>query len=399
MSEDVKDLLERAVGWYEPADRGPEGPRRRAERHRGRQRVTAAVVAFALFAAAGAFTWGAFRHTRAGTSPGQQSSQPTVAATIRVDGWPIDFTTAGASLWVIRGDDGALLRIDAHTDQPVGNPILCSMGAVATGADVLWAYGNNSNACLPEPTDGYRLWRIDPASGQVVGEIPVFSNPLFYMPKLAVGEGAVWVATWTERGTGDNFPGAPGFLWRIDPAGNRVTGHVRLGLDAGGLAVGEGAVWVTNASDRRPGTLFRIDPRTMRIVARITVGQGSSDVTVGFGSIWVANSDDGTVMRIDPKTNRVVATIPVEGGVSSLTAGEGAVWTSAWDSGTVARIDPSANRVTARLQLARPRLGLGPLEVGFGSVWVGSTDGKTIWRIDPHPTTGPAPSTRLSASP
>jgi YVTN family beta-propeller protein len=381
MAEDVRDLLERAVGWYEPAEGGPEGPQRRAERRRAHQRVTAVVVAFALFAGAGALTWSAFRHSRAGV-PGGQQPQPVVGATIHVDGHPISLATAGGSLWVVRGDGGELLRIDARTGKPVGNPILCSIEKVATGAGVLWAYGDNDNGCLPEPTSGYRLWEIDPTSGDLLKEIPVLSNTLFYMPQLAVGEGAVWVATWTERGTGDSFPGAPGIVLRVDLATNRVTGRARVGLDAGGLAAGEGAVWVTNANQPGAGTLFRIDPRTMRILARITVGRDPTDVAVGFGSVWVVNADDDTVMRIDPRTNRVVATIPVKGGPWQVEAGAGAVWTAS-ESGTVARIDPSSERVTAELRLEHRQGSLLALKVGLGSAWVASADGRTVWRIDP----------------
>jgi hypothetical protein len=52
-----------------------------------------------------------------------------------------------------------------------------------------------------------------------------------------------------------------GLLQRIDPAGNRVVHTLQVGpqeVEFGRLAVGEGAVWL---SDARARILIRIDPQ------------------------------------------------------------------------------------------------------------------------------------------
>ncbi|MGZ8585036.1 MAG: PASTA domain-containing protein [Actinomycetota bacterium] len=73
---DARDLLMEAVGSYEP--RGDLGAvERRVERHHRRQRVSAGLVAFAVFAAAGWFALTVFR-TGEGT-PGSTPTPPAAA--------------------------------------------------------------------------------------------------------------------------------------------------------------------------------------------------------------------------------------------------------------------------------------------------------------------------------
>ena len=100
------------------------------------------------------------------------------------------------------------------------------------------------------------------------------------------------------------------------------------------IAVGAGAIWVTDATPTRSrGSIRRVlrrrsrsartggdrrrrrrrvgrrrarrrrrpdRPRTSAVTTTIPVGQAPTGVAVGAGSVWVANSGDGTVTRIDP---------------------------------------------------------------------------------------------------
>jgi hypothetical protein len=145
---------------------------------------------------------------------------------------------------------------------------------------------------------------------------------------VAVGEGAVWVATW-------DFKAAS--VWRIDPEGNEVVATIPL-EDVQGVAAGEGAVWVVGGSCVEPlpedpdvcrldPWVARIDPRTNEAVATIPLdpppGLDSIDarghpgeVAVGAGAVWVLSdpaltdeSDRGASLhRIDPRTNEIAAT-------------------------------------------------------------------------------------------
>jgi YVTN family beta-propeller protein len=49
-------------------------------------------------------------------------------------------------------------------------------------------------------------------------------------------------------------------------------------------------------------------------------------LAVGEGAVWVTNTDAGTVSRIDPATNEVVKTIEVGGAPSGIVVAGGVVW-------------------------------------------------------------------------
>jgi YVTN family beta-propeller protein len=60
---------------------------------------------------------------------------------------------------------------------------------------------------------------------------------------------------------------------------------VRVGADPFGIAVGEGAVWVSN---RRGFSITRIDPKSNQVVRAVPVGNRPYGVTAGQGAVWVS---------------------------------------------------------------------------------------------------------------
>lgn len=130
---------------------------------------------------------------------------------------------------------------------------------------------------------------------------------------ISAGEGSVWVV-------GD---ASDRRLWRIDPVRHRVAATIDLGFPPGGVAVGGGAVWVT---DQLGDRLVRIDPATNRVEKSIPVGSGAGGVTFGNGSVWVAEAIAHSVARVDPETNGVVATIPVPASPQAVAVGERSLW-------------------------------------------------------------------------
>ena len=148
--------------------------------------------------------------------------------------------------------------------------------------------------------------RIDPNSDRVVATIPVGRWP----SNVEFGLDAVWVTL--------NLPRAhpTGEVIRIDPATNQVVARIRV--DGGwprDIAIGEGAVWVYGHSRRSAGawsasSLWEIDPQTDQLVGTVLDRKGDltdgiyfpDGVSVGDGYVWVANaSEDG--LRIDPITH------------------------------------------------------------------------------------------------
>ena len=131
--------------------------------------------------------------------------------------------------------------------------------------------------------------RIDLASGTVMADIPVPSEP----HRVAYGAGAVWVGNWHDDSVS-----------RIDPHTNRVVGSpIPIGAHhAGNLVVGAGGVWVT--SDYRVDgaaedtVVVRIDAQTNRAVETIAVGGHPIDVAAAGGAVWVSVANPGRLLRI-----------------------------------------------------------------------------------------------------
>ncbi|HEY7045242.1 MAG TPA: hypothetical protein VH419_16350 [Nocardioidaceae bacterium] len=251
---------------------------------------------------------------------------------------------------------------------------------MGTAFGSLWAVSDNGNRCLAGgPRKGYSLFRIDPEDGRVGDGIPLHTDLSLYVTEVVGGEGAVWVATWTEPGTGDGPRYPHGVLSRVDPVAGEVTGRLGLNVVEGHLAVGNGAVWVAD-TPRWGGAyiLRKVDPSTMRIASRLRVGRRLGGVAVAFGSVWVAA--DGSVLRIDPSTNRVVATITAGPDVGGFVIWRGLVWAgvpSDKGRGLTLGIDPSTNRIVERERL----LAFGSL-AAFGSVWGTDDERELLWRTD-----------------
>ena len=93
MTDSVRDLLDRAVGWYEPPDRLLEAARRRMERRRIRRRVGAGAIGFVVSVLGVLLVWQAFRPAGGGQVIGDGGDQRVVGPRIvlasgEVDGTP-----------------------------------------------------------------------------------------------------------------------------------------------------------------------------------------------------------------------------------------------------------------------------------------------------------------------
>jgi YVTN family beta-propeller protein len=203
---------------------------------------------------------------------------------------------------------------------------------------------------------------IDPVSGRIVAEVPLATGP----GSIAYGDGAIWVTNATD-----------GTVVRIDPARRAVVQTIEVGASPRGLAVDAGSVWVANSDDR---TVSRVNVAANRVVQTTQVGGGSSGVALGAGSVWVANETDGTVTRIDGSTGKVVATYELSGSPGAIAADDTAVWVATFDTNTLTRLDPSTGHVVASITV-----GNGPraVAVGQGAVWVANGLDGTVSRVDP----------------
>ncbi len=261
---------------------------------------------------------------------------------------PNSITVSKNRVWVLSGSDGKIVVLDAKTGATVRQVTIRTGGtAVAAGFESIWALKGNTRSLL----------RIKPSTGRRIAAattIGAQGQPIV----VATGQGAVWVGV-RRRGRRD---GSGESLVRIDPS----TGAQRSTPIPGGvqdIAVGEGAVWVTNTFSRN---VVRIDAKNISNHKQIPVGEGPNGVAVGEGAVWVAVAGEKAIKRINPRSfQRRTVNLPVA--PTRVTVGGGSVWVTAQAANTLFRIDPDKRRVRERI-----RTGVEPFALDV-------TGGDTVW--------------------
>ncbi len=212
-----------------------------------------------------------------------------------------------------------------------------------------------------EAAAGNSVGFVDPGSNRLVADVDVGATPTH----IAVGEGAVWVT----NADGDTVS-------RIDPIKRSLVDTIPVGSSPSGITTGNGAVWVANSLD---GTVSRIDPKTNTVVQKIDVGNGPVGIVYAAGSVWVANTGDGTITRIDADSGKPIKPLPVA--ATELAYGAGTLWASDRTGNRVVRVDPTTGRVVQPITV-----GNGPTGLAFGSgaAWVANSLDGTVSRIDPE---------------
>jgi YVTN family beta-propeller protein len=263
----------------------------------------------------------------------------------------------------VTGDSVA--AIDPATNQVVANvPVGGTPTSIAAGEGAIWVLN----------ADDQTVSRVDPASATArsfgTGATPV---------DLAVGEGGVWIAN--GKRLGGQFVGpSTTSISRLDPATNGVRATVALRRPRGAannthedrLAVGRGAVWAVQPDY----SVARIDPRTTEIVSRTHSLAAADVVAAGPDGVWAG--DTGTTIRRIDKPGP-----PIRLGATSLAGmavGAGAVWVTAPYDGTLWRVDPEPRLVERTIAVGAGAAGV---TVGAGSVWVANPLRGTVSRVDP----------------
>jgi YVTN family beta-propeller protein len=244
-----------------------------------------------------------------------------------------------------------------------------ALGVAAAAAVPVVLLTRNGGGTSPLVVEPRSIVRIDPATNE-----PAAAVRSLGFGWLAVGEGAVWVASTTD-----------GTVSRIDPETAAVTRTVSTRGSPLGIAIGEGTAWAWSSFEGG-AQLTEIDARTG--LGRRVHGLQHSDPAggaVGFGSVWVSVNDlgvQGVLLRVDPATGNPTATIPLLGRAGAVVAGEGAVWVTSGGNPNAPvapgwRIDPATNE----LEEVEAIGGGGPLAVGESAIW--QANGRQLVRVDP----------------
>lgn len=240
-------------------------------------------------------------------------------------------------------------------------------GVIAAAVAIpIFALGQGSGGGSLGSVAGNSVGLIDSKSNRLVGEVAVGTTPT----DVAVGAGAVWVTN-----------AADGTVDRIDPVTRTVRQTIRVGNGPDGIAFGDGSIWVANGLD---GTVSRIDPGSNEVIAKISVGNGPTGIAVGRGSVWVVNRDDSTLSRIDPATGTSAKPLKVGVGPIDVAVGAGGLWVTSEAEGTVLRVEPDTGKAVDSVPVGR---GPGPVATSPGAVWVANSLDGTVSRIDPATST------------
>jgi YVTN family beta-propeller protein len=269
-----------------------------------------------------------------------RSGQVVAAATVGTRPGPIAF--GSRSLWIANLDDQTISRVDPRSLKTVGvvrapgpptaiaagprglwvvespgtssvlvgrvDPVFDTFGTVARIGNVVpggpGAIATHGDSVWVAPSTGL-LTRLDGTTGKPAGHLDPNASPA----GIAIGEGATWL-TDTDANN----------VVRVDSSG--LPTPIGVGDAPTGIAVGAGGVWVVDSLDE---ALVRIDPDTRAVTDTIRVGRSPAGVAVGAGSVWVANSGDGTVTRVNPTTDKPV-TIAVGGSPQAITIADGKAW-------------------------------------------------------------------------
>jgi glutamine cyclotransferase len=245
------------------------------------------------------------------------------------------------------------LRIDPDTNRVVTSVHGDFDGTDAVaGEGALWVVGR----------DG--VTKRDETTGAVETVIQV-DDPL----SIRDAFGALWVST---------HAGAKTTIVKIDPAIDEVVATADVSPDSQyvvdhlALEAGEGAVW---ALDDR-GNLMKIEPLSGKAVARFDVGAGAG-LAVGGGAVWVTDNLHDQLSKIDPETGEVTITTDLAFAPDVIAYLGDTLWAIDNGAATVTPIDPSTLQPGRSIGVATDPVAISG---GLGSVWVVGVDAVT--RID-----------------
>ena len=221
-------------------------------------------------------------------------------------GGPPDVAVGSRTVWQSGAGPDEVQRLNPLTYEylpPVRVPS-GSVTGIALGRDTLWV-GSSEGA----------LFGFDALTGDLVSRIEIDAT----IDEMAVGQGSVW--------TMDRLGGE---VVRVDPAEEMVDDRFLVPGDLTEIAAGDGGVWVL---DRSAGTITRIDGADAP-ADPIRVGPSPSSIAVGLGAVWVTD-EDGNLYRVDPQLRRSEA-IELGNPLGPVAVDElnGAIWVGVLEPGS-----------------------------------------------------------------
>ncbi len=174
-------------------------------------------------------------------------------------------------------------------------------------------------------------------------------------------------------------------LSRIDPAGNRVVGELRVPAGCDQLLAAANALWVTCPSRNE---LLKINPELNIVDKHIKVAKHPTSLMFAGGALWLLGLEEGKINKIDPKDVKITETIELKAYNSptgGIAFGDGSLWASV-PGFPLTRIDPDATDGDEKKPKVMQQFvgkGGGAVYFGSGALWMVNEDEGTLWKIDP----------------
>jgi YVTN family beta-propeller protein len=235
-----------------------------------------------------------------------------VTRTIRVGVQPVTIAFAAGAVWVGDFTQNSVFRIDPSTNRIVATiPIDTMVGGLLAAADgSVWVSEYNAGVAV----------RIDTATNTVTERVRVGGQA----NALAELAGLLWVAN------------SAGYVSAIDVVTGKVVGAtVDVGHGVDGLVATPEGLWATTY-DR--GLVVLIDPRLRKIVHRTRIRGHAAGIAVANGALWVSDFAHARITRIDRKTGATRESRSTAAGPTAVIRVGRALWVAAQGAGRLVRI-------------------------------------------------------------
>jgi streptogramin lyase len=187
----------------------------------------------------------------------------------------VDVGTKGV-VWTTSPDFGALVAIDPETGSELRKILVASPVELAIAPGSIWALAD----------DGATLVRYDFADGAETEALRVAVGDAV-KTDMAAGPSGVYVA---EAGGG---------VLRIDPATGEITERTNVGGTNPELALGDGALWVASDLEGVDAEVLRLDLTELSPLGKTRTFVGApTDLAIGDDAVWISDTGRETVVRI-----------------------------------------------------------------------------------------------------
>ena len=298
---------------------------------------------------------------KAGTSaPGPEVIPASIVANQHWANAPRAVTSDGANVWVAAQSNVCVTEFSVATGLQEAS--VCPSGStgfvgiakgphVAVGGNYVWVDDYYSQ----------KIWQIDTATNQVVGEVTTGIGPY----GVAADAQYAWVAN-----------SGSGTVSKVDATTHQVLATIPVGVAPVAVADRNGMVWVVNAGSNTVSELSSADTTVM---ATYPTGNGPSAISVDDQHVWITNQGDNTVTELDATTGNLVATLPVGNSPQGVSSDGVDVWVSNFNDGTVTEIDCASHMVVATLAAQAGAFGI---YADGTNVWVANYFANSVTQIN-----------------